>query len=147
MDINKQQEKIAELSLEYMARQLLAAAENLREQYPNHMFAFRYADSSYCDRYIEAKKGWAEAKSEEEKTRNEQVNKMKGFTNDEDIVEVIVLDSSLNDENKSCDENQKDTFNCFICGITKRNSKKFTFICGHSACTLCVKKWKITRIY
>ena len=82
---------------------------------------------------------------EEEKIRNEQVNKMKGFTNDEDIVEVIVLDSSLNDENKSYDENQKDTFNCFICGITKRNSKKFTFICGHSACTLCVKKWKKIR--
>ena len=30
--------------------------------------------------------------SEEEKTKNEQVNKAKGFTNDEDIIEVIVLD-------------------------------------------------------
>ncbi len=70
MNRNQQQSRIADLSLEYMARQLLDEAERLKEQYPNHMFAFRYSDNTYLDRYIEVKKGWTEAKGKSEEEQS-----------------------------------------------------------------------------
>lgn len=61
MDKNRQQDAIANLSLEYMARQLLSQAESLRERYPDHLYAFRYMDANYCSRYADSKKENAKA--------------------------------------------------------------------------------------
>lgn len=67
MNLSKEQQLIADLSLEWLAEKIQDKFEELQDKYPEHMIAFRYSDSTYLDRYIDAKKAWPHAKTEEEK--------------------------------------------------------------------------------